>query len=267
MLRNLAIGKVVVGRGPYVPSALRPLVEAAEAGRPLEPPLTSIVRSFGFDSFMYAMSVDIQSTNLRIPPECQSYVFTTLPIEWVARYDQLAYIEIDPRILKTWESAIPLVWDSRSERGVDKRTDDFLDDAANHGVASGVAMPIHDAKYHRIAVALNSANPIIDDRRGAEIARRLGEIVLLGTYFHELFCKGVVARDVPPASRGASLSPRQCECLLLAAHGLTTEDIAFKLGISVRTAQFHFDGIRSKLGAANRQEAVAIAIGKGVIRP
>ena len=128
-------------------------------------------------------------------------------------------------------------------------------------------MSMHDANYQRIVVALNSANPIIDDRRGAEIARRLGDIVLLGTYFHELFCKGVVARDIPPASRGAALSPRQCECLVLAAHGLTTEDIAMKLGISIRTAQFHFDGIRSKLGAANRQEAVAIAIGKGVIRP
>ena len=185
----------------------------------------------------------------------------------MVRYDQLAYIEIDPRILKTWESAIPLVWDSRSERGVDERTDAFLEDAARHGVASGVAIPIHDAKYQRIAVALNSANPIINERRGAEIAQRLGEIVLLSTYFHELFCKGVVARAIPPASRGASLSPRQCECLLLAAHGLTTEDIALKLGISIRTAQFHFDGIRSKLGAANRQEAVAIAIGKGMIRP
>jgi DNA-binding CsgD family transcriptional regulator len=265
MLTNLSIGEVVVERGSYVPTALRPLVKAAEAGEPLLPPLTAIVKSFGFDSFMYGMSVDRQSTNLRIPPECQMYVFTTLPSAWVVLYDQLAYIEIDPRILKTWESAIPLVWDSRSERGVDERTDAFLDDAARHGVASGIAMPLHDAKYQRIAVALNSENPIIDDRRGAEIARQLGDIVLLGTYFHEIFCKSVAARNVPPASRGASLSPRQCECLGFAAHGLTTEDIALKLGISIRTAQFHFDGIRSKLGAANRQEAVAIAIGRGII--
>ncbi len=266
MLKNLSIGKVVVDRGAYVPPALRPLVDAAEAGEPLVPPLTAIVKSFGFDSFMYGMSVDRQSTNLRIPPECQMYVFTTLPDAWVARYDQLAYIEIDPRILKTWESAIPLVWDSRSECGVDERTDAFLEDAARYGVASGIAMPIHDAKYQRIAVALNSASPIIDDRRGTEIASQLGDIVLLGTYFHEIFCKGVVDRNVPPSSRGASLSPRQCECLGLAARGLTTEDIALKLGISIRTAQFHFDGIRSKLAAANRQEAIAIAIARGIIK-
>jgi DNA-binding NarL/FixJ family response regulator len=34
----------------------------------------------------------------------------------------------------------------------------------------------------------------------------------------------------------------------LAAHGLTTDEIALRLNISVRTAQFHFDCIRTKLG-------------------
>src|SRR6266699_1109619 len=119
MLRNLAIGKVVLERAKYMPSALRPLVLAAEAGEPLEPPLTVIVRDFGFDSFMYAMSVDPQITRTRPARECQAYVFTTLPVEWVIRYDQIAYIEIDPRILKTWESALPLVWDLQSEKGAD----------------------------------------------------------------------------------------------------------------------------------------------------
>jgi len=41
---------------------------------------------------------------------------------------------------------------------------------------------------------------------------------------------------------------------------------AFGLGIH-RTVQYHFDSIRSKLGAANRQEAVALAVRDGVIGP
>jgi DNA-binding CsgD family transcriptional regulator len=51
----------------------------------------------------------------------------------------------------------------------------------------------------------------------------------------------------------------------LAAHGLTTGDIALRLNISARTAQFHFDCIRTKLGAATRQEAVAKGIAQGAI--
>ena len=48
--------------------------------------------------------------------------------------------------------------------------------------------------------------------------------------------------------------------------GLITDDIAVKLEISPRTVQFHFVSIRSKLGAANRQEAVALAVQSGVVR-
>jgi DNA-binding CsgD family transcriptional regulator len=38
-----------------------------------------------------------------------------------------------------------------------------------------------------------------------------------------------------------------------------------KLDISIRTAQYHFDCIRTKLGAATRQEAVARGITQGLI--
>jgi DNA-binding CsgD family transcriptional regulator len=61
------------------------------------------------------------------------------------------------------------------------------------------------------------------------------------------------------------LSAREIECLRLAASGFTTEMIAKKLGIAARTAQFHFDSIRSKLGATNRQEAIARAVREGLI--
>ena len=64
---------------------------------------------------------------------------------------------------------------------------------------------------------------------------------------------------------GSTLSKRERECLTMAARGLTGEDIAIKLSISLRTVQHHFDSIRSKLGAATRQEAVYRATRSGEI--
>ena len=260
MLQNVAFGKVAIRRTPYTPVLLLPLVRAAEEGDPLEPPLNAIVKYLGFETFMFAMSV-----NPRGHHESQSYVYTTLPGEWVVRYDQMAYIEIDPRVLKTWNNALPMVWDYDSERGKDEKTDAFLNDAARHGVASGVAFALHDPRYERVLVALNCSTPKIDKVRRASITSKLGEMLLLGTFFHELFMKGISERGLAPLARGAPLSHRQRECLQLASHGLSTEDIAYKLGITVRTAQFHFDSIRSKLAAANRQEAVAKGIAEGII--
>jgi len=47
---------------------------------------------------------------------------------------------------------------------------------------------------------------------------------------------------------------------------LTTEDIAERLGIKPRTAQFHFDSIRTKLAVATRHEAIALAVQKQMIK-
>jgi DNA-binding CsgD family transcriptional regulator len=262
MINNVRIGKVALPRTPYTPKRLIPLIDAVRAGDPLEPILTEIVGELGFDSFMFGMSACPTLNH-----ESQIYCYTTLSMEWVMRYDQMDYIEIDPRVLKTRDSPLPLVWDSFSERGVDARTDAFLDDAALHGVSSGFAFEFDDSHFVRGLMALNSAAAVIDDSKREAIGERLGEILLLGTYFHEMFRRGVIEEGTPPLGRGAPLSQRQRECLAMAARGLTTEDIALKLNISARTAQYHFDCIRTKLAAANRQEAVARALAQGLIRP
>lgn len=261
MIKNVKIGKVALPRTPYTPRRLIPLIEVVGAGDPVEAVLTELVTELGFDSFMFGMSASPMLNH-----ESQLYCYTTLSVEWVMRYDQMDYIDIDPRVLKTRESPLPLVWDSLSEHGVDARTDAFLGDAALHGVSSGFAFKFDDVHVHGL-MALNSMAPVIDDGKREAIGERLGEILLLGTYFHEIFRKGVIEEGTPPLGRGAPLSERQRECLAMAARGLTTEDIALKLNISARTAQYHFDCIRTKLAAANRQEAVARALAQGLIRP
>lgn len=48
--------------------------------------------------------------------------------------------------------------------------------------------------------------------------------------------------------------------------GLSSEDIATKLGISTYALNQHIDAVRRKLGAQNRTEAVAIAIKKQILK-
>jgi DNA-binding CsgD family transcriptional regulator len=239
-----------------------PLIEAAEAGEDLVPAVVTIMHNFGFDSFMYATA----SYHLRPNNDERMYVFTTLPADWVARYDQMAYVECDPRVLYSFESALPLVWDQSSERGRSARTDRFLEDAAKYGVASGVAFPVYAGFPARNIVALNSAMPIIDGVRRSDITRNLGDIVLFGLCFHELFIKGVIEDGLAPHFQGAPLSPRERECLQMAANGLTSADIGIKLGITERTVTFHFANIISKFGVLNRHEAIATGVAKGIIR-
>jgi DNA-binding CsgD family transcriptional regulator len=246
----------------YMPQFLRPVVKAIEQGSGLEQPIDAIVRDLGFDTFMYGISASPRPYH-----ESKTFVFTTLPRAWVIRYDEQAYIEIDPRIKRASESAVPLVWDQTTERGRSSRVDAFLADAVAHGVSSGVAFGVHDSRAGLVAVALNSSQPELSDVRRETISRNLGDIILLGIYFHEIFMRGVVQQGVAPKSEGAPLTPREKQCLLFAARGLTSGDIATRLEIAERTVEFHFAGIRSKLAAANRQEAIAKAMAAGVILP
>src|SRR5512137_2657517 len=104
MLRQLQLGSLVVPRSKYLPPILTPLVQATEEGRDLMPVLISIISNLGFDGFMYAVTSFIPKPN----NEARMYVFTTLPREWVLRYDERAYVECDPRVLYSFESSLPL---------------------------------------------------------------------------------------------------------------------------------------------------------------
>lgn len=69
-----------------------------------------------------------------------------------------------------------------------------------------------------------------------------------------------VARPEPPA-----LTPREREVLRLVAQGRSNRAIAAALGLAERTVKFHLSAAMTRLGAANRAEAVALAAQHGLI--
>lgn len=60
------------------------------------------------------------------------------------------------------------------------------------------------------------------------------------------------------------LSKRELECLKLTADGLTSEEIAARLGLSVHTANQYVSNTTQKLNAVNRIHAVAKALRAGL---
>lgn len=65
-------------------------------------------------------------------------------------------------------------------------------------------------------------------------------------------------KPLPPAPH--PFSPREFEVLALAAEGLTNKEIAYRLGLSERTVQFHMNSIFNKTTTESRTEAVALAL-------
>ena len=86
--------------------------------------------------------------------------------------------------------------------------------------------------------------------------------VAAGQTFISPEVKGLLAVD-PPAP---TLSPRQQEVLAALAKGFNNAEIAKQLGISRTVAKEHVENLLVKLGAANRTEAVAIALRKQLVK-
>lgn len=82
-----------------------------------------------------------------------------------------------------------------------------------------------------------------------------------GTVVHE-DVRRLIESD-PPIPK---LTERQLEILEVMTRGFTNQDIARRFGISVNGVNQHILGILTKLGAANRTEAVAIAIRKHLLK-
>jgi DNA-binding NarL/FixJ family response regulator len=73
-------------------------------------------------------------------------------------------------------------------------------------------------------------------------------------------------RGGPAPAAGPSLTPREQGVLEHLARGLGNKQIAAQLGISERTVKFHVSAVFTKLGAANRTDAVARAVQAGLIQ-
>ena len=261
MLHDLTLeSPVSLPAGP-VPAFLYPIADAGTHGGSVGEALAEVVRHLGFDGFTYGCGTAYTPTR-----ESRSYVWTNLPLAWVRRYDQNAYVEVDPRATNAILHATPMLWDRFAFPNT-KRLRGFFDDAAKYGVCSGVAVGLRDAQQAMAGFYLSSARPKIDEAERTRFLHIQGDILLLAHFIHALLTVNVMGKGLPAPSMGAALSPRERECLQLAAKGLSSSQIAETLVIGERTVHFHVGNLLSKLGVANRHEAIARAVAAGLISP
>ncbi len=76
----------------------------------------------------------------------------------------------------------------------------------------------------------------------------------------------MVSRSKGQANDPPRLSRRGLDVLALLAAGRTVKEIADRLGIEQRTVKWHIANAVRKLNAANRTQAVAIAVELKIVR-
>ena len=74
-----------------------------------------------------------------------------------------------------------------------------------------------------------------------------------------------IARKLARRDPDCPLTPREVEVLRLLREGLTAVEIADRLAITPRTTRAHIEAIKTRLGAANTTQAVALGFERGLL--
>jgi DNA-binding CsgD family transcriptional regulator len=241
---------------PFGDAIVDALIACTKSNRMLSA-FAELAASHGFSGFSYLLIGGPASD-----PQLLKH-WSTAGAQWTKRYATRGYHAIDPRVTLTRNRTVPIVWKLATEPK-EPRVRAFTLDADRHAIRSGIAWSIYDARVGRAVIAWDStASSDEAETRQSAIRSQLAALALLAGFVHEamlVHCKA--ARQRTDCRR---LTARECQCVKLAAHGMTSADVAVKLGITERTANFHFGNVMSKLGALNRSEAIARAIASQIV--
>jgi non-specific serine/threonine protein kinase len=142
--------------------------------------------------------------------------------------------------------------------------------AIGHGadLGWGLTMPdrgIYDAAEARTRAALGEKAFAEAWARGRALPREAAFAEAEAALAEVEAAVGTGAADPSDAAAAYGLTPRELEVLRLLPRGLSNPEIADALFLSRRTVQTHLTNIYGKLGVANRAEAIAVAVQRGLV--
>ena len=157
-------------------------------------------------------------------------------------------------------SVLPFAWDELDKS--DPRVARMFREACEHGLCHGFSVPIHGGHGEGGVLSLARAQPLPAEH--GERQHLFQQAQWLAAVLQTKL-RALVFEEAAPPTR--PLTPRERDCLRLAAEGQSAQDIARALNIAERTVVFHLNHAEEKLGATKRQHAVARGVALGQIAP
>jgi LuxR family quorum sensing-dependent transcriptional regulator len=177
------------------------------------------------------------------------------PSEFFMLYVENDYARFDPLIRRSIQSQMPFEWQTDSYRSDDNpRVAELMRRAAEFGLRQGYLVPIHGPKGYEGCVSMTAEKLDLWPR-----GRSAVHLMALYAFDRMRGLRG----SLP--DRKIALTAREREVLSWVAAGKSAAQISQALKISKRTVDEHSQTAARKLGAANRTQAVAIAMRDRII--
>lgn len=188
-------------------------------------------------------------------------LLSTLPADWVTRYHEEGYAQIDPFFSYCGTTYHPVstgVAYADQHRGLNQAQQNLISEAAEFGIKAGFSSTVKRLGPDGFA-GWNIGSSL--SRKEVDSLRRDREAALRLAAHHAYNCLALEQNN----ASGGPLSSRERQCLTLLAQGQRTKEIARSLSLSGAAVELYTRNARSKLGATTREQAVAIAIARGLL--
>nr|WP_316656902.1 LuxR family transcriptional regulator [uncultured Gellertiella sp.] len=220
--------------------------------------LEKLFNIYGFD-FYGILSQPRPDQDGQLP-----FLASRWPEGWAQVYQAARYQLIDPAMRYLAVAQRPFRWkDALKAFKADphrKHMERMMAEAARYGLTDGYIFPIH-GRGGLIGWMTIGGKPI--DLSPTEIS--LFQATAKAVYWKLRMLEEPSLTPQIADQVGPEITRRELEVLIHLADGLTSNDISRLLDISRHTVDWYMSGIQAKLGARNRQHAVAIALRTGLI--
>jgi DNA-binding CsgD family transcriptional regulator len=211
-----------------------------------------------FDSFQYV-------ARLSAPFTKPYYIFIgSYQDEWRARYFAKGYMSIDPVVTHCVNKMTPYPWEQiKPLEQDDKIVREFMGEAREFGLNSGVSFPIHSPQGEFSIFSAASSQNTGHARK--QILKAIPFTHFFTAYLHEYVRKIFQQQGLP--LRKVPLIEQERQCLLWVTEGKTSWDTSEILGVSEQTVISYLQNICEKLNVFSPEQAVARAVSSGLITP
>jgi LuxR family transcriptional regulator, quorum-sensing system regulator BjaR1 len=214
--------------------------------------MSGMLRAFGVD---YLCLTGIPHAHQRFE---DVMLAVRVPPEWFKIYVDENYVAIDPSIRQFRRMSRPFVWKSAPfDPEKEPRAAEMVRRVADFGLDHGLCVPVFGPSGCEGGVWMGGERPDLSER-----GRPL--LHMVGLY---AFDRARALRQPPRAPARTRLTAREREILVWIATGKSDWEIGEILTLSHRTVAKHSQTILQKLVAANRTQAVAIALRENIIAP
>lgn len=205
----------------------------------------------------YYLFATVSAVSLSAP---KIYVLSNYPTAWYKAYFDQDMKKHDPVVRYCFENSAPIMWSTllQNDKYCSPEALTLMTNAQSSGLLDGLSVPVKSPSGEICIFSMASARP-------EQLRRRLLAALPYSQYFSHSAFECYLRLNIEHHPMKA-LTPKEQESLFWACEGKTAWEIAQIMGITERTANFHLSSVTDKLGAVNRQHAVAKAIIHGLVK-